>query len=84
MGHGAVLARRGTHRSASIRAAPPAAQDVAAEVRVDYPVAVRHYFKEQLYTRLEGNGAVELDPAALRERILGVLKTMELAEGLSA
>jgi N-methylhydantoinase B len=56
---------------------PPAVQDAAAGVLLEYPGAVRHYLKEQLYARLEENGPLDLDPLALREHLRGLLKQLE-------
>jgi hypothetical protein len=68
----------GPERTEYERRLPPALQDAVATALLEYPGAVRHFLKEQLYQKLEENGAAALDPAALRERVQALLKEMEL------
>jgi N-methylhydantoinase B len=68
----------GAERDAYERRLPPAVQDAVATELLAHPGSHRHFLKEQLYTALEANGPMDLDPVALRERVRAILKSIEL------
>lgn len=63
------------------RRLPPGVQDAVATELAAYSGSYRNFLKEQVYDALTANGASVLDPAALRERVRAILKSVRLGEG---